>query len=259
MMKMRLITILYLATSLSPINCFAEITVKPAGIQIVWDSMKDEFGGFTTFNASDGLAVTLGVYATEKGFIDFNKRQSKVSISDGENDMGGKFGMWDRISKDTKSMSIVVESKEPIKAGVDSFQIKGELLATTATATTTNSTKLRKFKKGDKVDTIEGFAFEIDKVGKPEWGDDPLAISIKWQKSIPELAAVRFYDAQGKEIESSAGGSTSFSAFGKVTSVNKTYNLARKVDMVRMEVDLWSDLEEIVIPLDLIVSLSGTK
>lgn len=258
-MKMCYAAIIPIITMLAPTTCLAEITVKPAGIQVVWDSMKDQFGGFTTFNASEGLSVTLAVETTDKGFIDFNKRESKVMISDGENDMGGKFGMWDRISEDAKSMSVVVESKKALQADVESFAVKGELSAVTASEKETKSTKLSKVKKGDLVDSIEGFEFEVEKLGKPEWGDEPHAITLKWQKDVSELAAVRFYDAEDKEIESSKGSSSSFSAFGKITSVTKTYRLSKKVDTLRMEFDLWSDLSEISIPFDLVISLSGAK
>lgn len=245
--------------TIAPTICHAEITVKPAGMQIVWDSMKDKFGGFTTYNASEGLSVTLGIETTDKGFIDFNKRESKVTISDGENDMGGKFGIWDRISDDAKSMSVVVESEEPLQAGAESFAIKGELLAVTASEKETKSTKLSKFKKGDQVDSIEGFEFEVEKLGKPEWGDEPHSITLKWKKDVSEIADARFYDANGEQVESSKGSTSSFSAFGKVTSVSKTYRLSKKVETLRIEFDLWSDLAEVSIPFDLVVSLGGAK
>ena len=237
----------------------ADITMRPVGIQIVWDSLKDEFGGFKTFNSDAGVSINFGVFTTEKGFIEFDKNKSKIALSAGGNDLVAKFGTWNRISEDTKTLSVVVVSEEIPDLGSGVFKLKGELVAAMASQTDTKATDARAFKKGDQVELFDGFQFEIDKMGKPEWGDDPLSLSLKWKRAIPELAAVRFFDAEGNEIESSSAGSTSWSAFGKVNSVTKSYNLKKKVKEFKIEMDIWNDLEEKILPVDLEVTSGGSQ
>lgn len=49
-----------------------DITAKPAGVMIVWNTMKEEFGGFQAFNTDKGAPVCLGLRSTEKGLIEFD-------------------------------------------------------------------------------------------------------------------------------------------------------------------------------------------
>ena len=127
-----------------------------------------------------------------------------------------------------------------------------------ASQSETKATKPVAYKKGDKVELGEDFAFEISEIGKPKWGKDPLSVTLKWSRKVPELAAVRFFDADGKEIESSNGGSSSMGFSGKYT-VSKSYNLKKKSDVLKIEMDLWVDLEKITVPLNVAVGLNGAK
>jgi len=255
-MKKLLFPIVLATSVVLPITSQADVTVEPAGMKIVWKPLKDEFDGFQTYNSSEGTYITLALRGGDKGIIGFNKDKSKVTISDGTNDLGGKFGMWNKISKDGKVMRIEISSEKLPAADAATLKLTGKLDVTVASKTETQSTEAREFKKGDKVELTDDFKFEIDKIGKPKWGKDPLEVTFKWNRKVPEFAAVRFYDKEGKEIESSKGGSGSSGFLGKYT-VTKSYKLKKKSDVLKIEMDLWMDAKTITLPVDVTVGAGG--
>ena len=234
----------------------ADVSVEPIGMKIVWKSLRKEFDGFQTFNASEGAYVALGVMAGEKGIIAFDEDKSKISLSDGKKDLDAGFGMGDRISKDAKALRLEVKTKKVPAPGSTELVLKGNLSVTVASETETKATEVRKFDKGDKVQLADGFEFQVERIGKPKWGDDPLEVTLEWKRKIPELAAIRFFDADGKEIESSRGSSSRSGFFGKYT-VTRTYLLKKKSDNLKIEVDLWTNAENITVPVDLKVQIGG--
>ncbi|MBT8044227.1 MAG: hypothetical protein KJO79_04690 [Verrucomicrobiae bacterium] len=244
------------AAMLLPATIQAEVKIEPAGMKIVWKSLKDDFDGFQTYNSSKGTYVSLALRAGEKGIIAFDKDKSKINISDGTSDLGGKFGMWNKISKSGKVMRVEVTTEKLPAAGTQSLELTGSINATVASNTDTKASEAREFKKGDKVELTDDFKFEISKIEKPKWGDDPLSVTLKWSRKIPELAAVRFYDAEGKEIESKSGGSSWGGFLGKY-SVTKSYRLKRKSKVLKIEMDLWTDAETINVPIKLKMGLHG--
>ncbi len=255
-MKKPLILTITAATVLMSVPIQAEIKVEPAGMKIVWKSLKEEFGGFKTYNASAGTYVSLALRAGEKGLIAFDKDKSKISISDGTSDLGGKFGTWERISKSAKVMRVEVNADKLPGAGAHSLELTGSISVMVASKTETQASEARAFKKGDEVKLTDAFQFKIGKIGKPKWGDDPLSVSLKWGRKIPELAAVRFYDGEGKEIKSKPDGSSWGTFIGKYT-VTKSYSLKRKSDVIKIEMDLWTDVETINVPVKLKMGYYG--
>lgn len=248
-----------LATSVVlPTMSNADVSVEPAGMKIVWKSLKDEFDGFQTYNSPEGTYITLAVTGGDKDIISFDDKQSSISLSDGTKDLGGKFGMWNKISKDGKTMRVEVSSDNLPSPDTSKFTLKGELSMVMASKTETKASESRTFKKGDNIELTEMFKFEVESIGKPKWGDEPLEVTFKWKRKIPELAAVRFYDGDGKLIESSDGGSSSMGMLGKYT-VTRSYKLKKKSDVLKIEMDLWSDAETVTVPVDLTMGAGGIK
>lgn len=238
----------------------AEVTFEPAGIQVVWKSMEKEFDGFKTYNSSEGVNLTLVAKAKDKKFIGFLKDGSKASFHDGGADLGGKFGFFDKISKDGTAMKIEVKSEKLPAAGAASVQVKGGIDVMMASKSETQTIDSRELKKGDKLELNENFKFTVDSIGKPKWGDNPLEVTFKWKRKIPgkvdELRAVRFYDGEGKLIESSRGGN-SWGGFAGSYSTTITYSLKKKSKVIKIEMDLWTDAEKVTVPLDMSLKLGG--
>ncbi len=257
-MKKGLFPMIVACTVAWPVSSPAEITVEPAGMKIVWKSMQKEFDGFQTYNSKEGAYISLAVNAGDRGIIGFDQEQSKLTVSDETNDLGGKFGMWNKFSKDGKLMRVEVATEMLPAAATAKLKLTGKLELIVASKTEAKASEPREFKKGDMVELSDNFKFEIDAIGKPEWGDEPLGLTLKWNRKVPELAAVRFYDEAGKLIESSSGGSSRSGFLGKYT-VTKSYKLKKNSKVLKIEMDLWMDAEKVSVPVDVQVGLGGTR
>jgi len=247
------------ASSLAlPLNAVAEITVKPVGMQIVWSSLKDEFDGHRTYNNKEGVYVAVALNAGGKNIIAFDDKKSKVSILSGDEDLGGKFDSWEKFSKDGKIMRVEAKTEKLPTGDAAALKLSGSMSVVVASKSETKSIEPRALKKGDKLTFGDDFTCEVTKIDKPKYGDDQLEISLKWKQNIPRLAEIRFFDKDGKKIESRKGGWSSFGAFGKRT-ITQSYLLKKKSDLLKIEMDLWTDAEALVVPIDLGIGFSASK
>jgi len=96
-------------------------------------------------------------------------------------------------------------------------------------------------------------AFKITEAGKNDFGDDPMKISLESKDGL-KIAAIRFLDPAGKEIESRLGSRGSMS-FGGDATYSWDYTLKRSVPSLTVEVTLWKKVETVQVPLKLNVSL----
>jgi hypothetical protein len=64
----------------------AEVTVKPAGLQVVWDDGHKAFGGFRTFNSQPGVQVSFLLESDGASFIDVDDDACSVKIGGEEAD-----------------------------------------------------------------------------------------------------------------------------------------------------------------------------
>lgn len=232
----------------------AEIEVKPAGMRVVWHSFGKEFDGFKTYNADAGISATLVLLSDDKNIIAFDKDGSKIQLLDKDMELGADFGFWNKTSKDGKAIRIEVDASKLPASGASEVRLKGDLKLVLASEKKTHASQVQAFKKGDKLELAKGFKFTVGKLGKPKWGDAELEVTLSWRRTVPELAEVRFYDADGKLIKSSPNGGSS-SNFAGIVNINKDYSLDRKVDSFRIEIDLWEDAEKVVLPVDLKLSI----
>ena len=257
-MKTQFLSIFAAVTVTCPITALAEVTVEPAGMKVVWKSLKDEFDGFKTYNSAEGVYVTFAVRGGEKSIIQFDKKKSKATIKDGDKDLGGEFGFWNKTSKDGKTMRIEVKTDQLPTGGSGTLKLAGSLVLTMASKTETGTSGPREVKKDDKLTFTDDFSCVVTSIEKPTHGDNELEVTFKWDRDIPELAAVRFYDEAGKLIESKAGSWSSMGGFGKRT-VSKSYLLKKKSAILKVEMDLWSDAEKVTIPMDMNVGVNAGK
>jgi len=252
----KLFLVIAATTLVSPLTSLAEITVKPAGMKVVWNSLGDEFKGFQTYSSKEGLYLSFGVTTSEKNIIAFDAKKSDITVKAGGKDLDGSFEPWERISEDGKTMRVELVSKKLPTDSVNKFQLTGSINVILASKFETKSTEVKVLKKGDKFSLGDNFAFEVGKLAKPSYGDDELEIELKWDRDIPELAKIKFYDEAGKEVEFRKGASSRFGSLGKVV-ISRSYRFKKKPGKLKVEMDLWSDLESLSVPMNMNVGLAG--
>jgi len=237
----KLFLVIAATTLVSPLTSLAEITVKPAGMKVVWNSLGDEFKGFQTYSSKEGVYLSFGVTTSEKNIIAFDAKKSDITVKAGGKDLDGSFEPWERISEDGKTMRVELVSKKLPTDSVNKFQLTGSINVILASKFETKSTEVKVLKKGDKFSLGDNFELEIE---------------LKWDRDIPELAKIKFYDEAGKEVEFRKGASSRFGSLGKVV-ISRSYRFKKKPGKLKVEMDLWSDLESVSVPMNMNVGLAG--
>lgn len=249
---MKTILLLTLASSLTSLAQ----TIQPAGVQVVWQDLKEEFDGFQTLNSQRGTKLALFV-RSEKQIIGFDKSsiELKSFTDDKGSDLKGEIDFFAKTSKDNKVARFSIKGDNVPSKGATALQAKGTLKLTTASTSKTFEIKNAALKKGTELQANPDFTFSIDKAEKPKWGDAALEVAFKFKFKPSQLAKVTFKDDKGNIIPSDKNGGSSMSGFGKSTYTHN-YALKQKVDTATIIVELWTDQEIKEIPFDLTVPLS---
>lgn len=241
-----------------------DVKVEVAGLQVTGkgytaEGEKDGFNSVRAFSWHAGTRVGLLVTSSEKSIVRLDEDKSKVTsfTDDQETDFtkakgrfgkkGAEFGMSSE-SDDGKAIVTHVESPGLPKKGAKALTLKGDIVVALASKSKEVKSGVTALEKGTKLVVGEN-AFEIESAGKPDWGDEPLQITLKSSVSHKDFKGFHFYDAGGDKIESKRSSSGSMGMFGKRT-YTVSFNLKKKVDKVVLAVDAWSDLEVVKVPFD---------
>ena len=240
-----------------------EVKVELAGLQVTAKGYvpkgENEFNSLRAFNRQLGTKVGLLVTSSDKAIVKLDEEKSKVTVfsDDQETDLikvKGRFGRKSGVfrmtseAKDGKAIITHVESSGVPKKGAKNLTLKGGLVVSLASKSKEVRSELTVLKKGEKLVLGED-AFEINSLGKPDWGDDPIQVELKSSVSYKDFKGFHFYDSEGNKVESNRSGSGSMGIFGKRT-YTVSFNLKKKVDKIVLAVDEWSDLEIVKIPFD---------
>lgn len=249
---------LSLLVLLSPLLAAAEPEVRVSGVQVVWDDDREAFDGFGLFSTQDALALGLVVDAGGPSIIEFDEDASElVALRDDlGTKLGGEIGPFPKISEDGRLLRLELKSEKAPAAGASQLQAKGEAVVITGSETETLECGPLKVEKDAELDFGHELEFRIAKVGKPDWGDAKMQIDLEIKRDIPEVATLRFYDAEGGEIESDRAG-TSRMSFNNNVTVTHSFTLAQELDEVRFELDRWTDLGRIAVPFEFSIGLGG--
>lgn len=243
---------------LSSVPSPAEPEVRVAGLQVVWEDDREAFDGFSLFNGQQALVLGLLVDGGGAGLIEFDDENSRLTAlrDDFGTKLDGKIGSFPKISEDGKLLRLVIESEKLPKPGASQLQAKGELAVLSASETETLKCGPVKLEEDAKLDFGDQLDFRVVKVGKPDWGDAAWQVELEIKRDIAEMAVLRFYDGDGKEIESDRVSTGRMGFMGQV-SVTLGYTLAREVAEVRVELDRWTDLEKLSVPFEVSVGIGG--
>ena len=96
--------------------------------------------------------------------------------------------------------------------------------------------------------------FTVDKVGKPEWGDEEFEVTLKCKKDYQEPASVKFVDEDGNEQEADRSGSMRM-GIGKMVNIEVSYKAKKKMTKGKLVIEYWKDLEKVSVPA---VKVPGT-
>ncbi len=233
----------------------AKATVQVGGIRIVGAGYGgEENDELRAFNWQQGTTLAILVSVPQGGLIEFDDDASTVNkfVDDKGTDLKpakgrwqrGVFGGFTRVSKDGKAAMIEIGGGAVPVAGAKEIHVSGTLVFKAGSKKETFTHKDVPVKIGSKISAGK-VAFEVSKMGKPEWGDAAFEITLRTEQPITEIAGIAFMDARGNVIESDQAGK---SWGGKASTL--TYNLAQKVDTVTVAITFRMDLREEKVPFD---------
>ena len=235
--------------------------VSVAGLKIVKPA-HDEDQDLRAFNWFAGTMVALLVERPTGGILELNDDESKLesftddkgtNLLSGE-DKWGRNGVKDStIAEDGKAAMITIQGSSLPAAGATKLIAKGKVVFNVATKSKTHKSEKVAIKNDQKV-TVGGISFTIKEVGKPDWGDAELSLTLKASQDLSAIKTVRFLGADGKEIKSDRG-SRMRSAWGNKVTVEWKYDLDKKTDQAVIEVEIWDDMQQVAVPFDIKTSI----
>lgn len=237
---------------------YGEVTVKPSGIQMVWDDGAKLFDGFKTFNQDPGAKLAFIFKSDGDAFVGLDEDASSVKV--GGVDASFWFFASQAMSEDRKAMkmSLIAKGAE-VKDG--RLPVKGEIVVMTASGKEELKTDLQLWEKGGKVAFPEAAGlpvFTIDKIAKSKWDDKTWDVTLKCKKEFDSFVSVKFVDEEGKEHEAERGSWSSMGVLGMRT-VTVSYRSKYKPTKARMVVEVWKGVEKVKLPIDYAMSLVGPE
>ena len=243
----------------------AAATVKVAGLRVVDAGEGKGFGGLRAFNWTQGTSVALMVSVPAGGLIEFDHTASKLDkmvddkgtdLLKGKGDMNfssAGFSMMAQMSKDGKAAMVDADGPSLPAKEAREISIAGTMVFQRATGRETLQQENVALKQGEKIKAGK-IAFEIIKAGKPDWSNAPMQITLSANQDCTSIAAIRFLDAAGKEIEAEPAGGSTMRMMGKVV-VEKNFNFPAKIDKATVAIEYWKDMTDLKVPFSLKASV----
>lgn len=237
------------------------VQVRPAGVALLWSQDEEKaFDHLAILNQPHPVGLALSLRSAGKKIVSVDEEGSKVLTfaDDRGTDLKGEFGYFPQIAEDGSVAILDLHGTRSVSPEAGALIAKGQLKVGLASRTNALRAGPVEVGKGAVLKFADDLQFEITRAGKPEWGDAPFSVSLTIKRDVPEVAAVRFFDGTGKQIEAERAGSSRSGFLGRV-SLTWDFTLQARVEQLAAEVDVWSDLEEKVAPFDLRVGIGGAK
>jgi len=234
-------------------------SVEARGLRIVGPGYGDGHQGLRAFNWSVGSSLALLVQREAGGIIAVDRKKSAVSLrddqgndlmlEDGQRAHGAGIGMTPNISEDGKAVMLEVSGPQAPAADAKRLSVTGKVVLRCASQSTVHRNEQVALAVDSTVSAGD-LTYTITEVGKPDWGDDPLEVTLHIETDDTQLKSVVFKDADGAVIESREGGTMRMTAFDNVR-IDRSFTLKRQVDKATIELEVWTDMQEVAVPVDL--------
>ena len=253
-------TLLLIPMLLSSMNLMAadEISVKAAGLQVVWEDGAEYFNGFKTFNSKPGVNLALILETKGDSFVDLDQNESKVIVG------GVKGSCWffgsGGLSEDAKHLKLKIGA-DGAKPSDGKVEVKGDVVVMTASGKGELSSEMIEWKKNSVVKFPKDSGlpdFKVGEIGKPDWGDEKWEVTLKTKKDFEKFVSVKFVDEKGKEFEGKRGGWSRMGMLGKV-DISVSYKVKDPVKHAKMVVEYWKGVKKVKVPVNMTIGMDGVS
>jgi len=242
-----------------PTLCFASSkgTIEVKGIKLVSDGYGTDIDSLKPFNSFKGTSVSCLVTLPEGGIIKFDEDNSSLdkfvdnlgtNLKNDQIPIGSGIGMMSQISSDRKAVMFEINGLNLPDKKATSINASGYVSLITATNKKPFQIDSVTLKVGSKVE-FSDIQLEINKIGKPIWGDGVVSVIFSSSSDISKIANIQFYDSKGKIIKSSSEGS-GIQIFDDKKTYEIAYNLQKHPDTLKMSIICWEDMQTIKVPFN---------
>lgn len=218
------------------------------------------------FNQTPGVTIAVLLRQPAGGLIAIETDDSKLEalrddtggdLLAGDDSYFGPFGSFPDISDDQTLAMFEIAGPGLPAANARSITAKGVLKVKQASKSAKARTENVSLAPETKFE-VGGYSFVITEVGKSEWSEAKLSLTLQTKQDINAVRAVRFFDADGAEIEADIEGSSSM-RFGGDATYEVGYGLAKKVANATIEIDVWQDLKTVDLPFEISSGIGLSK
>ena len=259
---MRLLLLCLLAVS----AIAADPSITQVGLRIVGPGIGVDDQELRPFNWFAGTTVALRLKSADAGIlgIDADASELKAFVDDkgtdllkalpGQNSWSQKgFGNSNAVSEDGMHMLFELIAPNTPAKGARLISVRGHVAMIQAKKFSSETLHAVSLTVGTKIKTA-AVTYEITKLGKPQWGDAALAVSLKTTDDVDLIKALQFTDAQGAALEVDRGMSSRMGWAGNVTT-EVTYNFKDKVETCTLVLESWTDRQVKMVPFDVDLSV----
>ncbi len=241
----------------------SDVHVSVKGLRIVTQPYAGE-QTMRAFHWFAGTTLALQVDAASGGLIELDTQASKLeSMTDDMDTDLLKKGDQGRVStsgisglvifsEDGKAAMIEISAPETPHRAATEIRAKGTLAFRQATIKTTFD-DIVTLRKRSSVHAGP-IPLTVVRVGKPDWGSEPLGVTLRATQDTSAITDIRFLDVRGSPIVFRKLGSVRMGTPDQV-KFDMSFELTRKVEVVTIEIDYWEDLRTITVPFEVRASV----
>jgi hypothetical protein len=230
-----------------------KVTLQIAGFSVGQKDPSSEFGQGLSMMRQPGLEVDLHFHAPKETVLSLDTKQTTIELKQDDGTELPLEEMFDgnfRLSlneKPEKGLVSMRTEKIPAK-GTKSIQMEGDLVLVVG----------RELKTGDVeivLDEGKELKFGPLNVTVGQIGDaygEPFkkSFELSSKKPFDSIATIEFFDAKGKAVESSSGGSGSFGFGGDIT-YSRSWQIASDAKSIKAKISYYTKTETLKVPCKL--------
>ncbi len=244
----------------------AESAIEAVGLRIVGQGLGADQQDLRPFNWNSGTTIALRLHYPTGGILGIDKEKSALDIliddkgtdltkaKPGANTWNNNgIGAFPTISKDGRYILLELNGSGLPIASATSIKAQGHIQLTCASKYESETLHNIDLKEGAVIKTKKA-TYTISKIGKPDWGDAELQVTLKTSDDTEVIKSIIFKKAGGPAIDVQQGFTSRMGWNGNYTT-EIAYNFPKKIDKVDIFIETWMDKKNIKIPFDLQVGV----
>ncbi len=244
----------------------AEPALSTVGLRIVAVGIGENKQELRPFNWFAGTTVALRYQSRDGGLlgIDADASELKAFADDQGTDLlkevpgqhtwnRNGFGNTSDVSEDGTQLLFELSAPQiPVK-GARLINVRGHIAVIQAKTFATETIHAVSLKVGEKIKST-AVTYEITQIGKPQWGDAALAVTLKTTDDVDLIKGLTFTDEKGTVLEVDRGMSSRMGWQGNITT-EVTYNFKEQRDACALQIESWTDRQIKTVPFDVDVAV----